>query len=254
MLTEMPARSRSSPKPPVEFTDPSRPRVLVVEDEQDLQELLCYNLERDGFDAACVSSGELALKVVKNQKPDLVLLDLMLPGIDGLEICRRIKANPDTASIPIIMLTAKGEEADIVTGLELGADDYIVKPFSPRVLLARLRAVKRRKPAPETASQDDDQRTVIRAGDFTIHIDRHEVLIQGDPVELTATEFRLFCLLARHPGRVYGRQQIVDAIHGQLVAVTDRSIDVLIVGLRRKLGEHGACVQTVRGVGYRFKG
>ena len=252
MLDQMAARTRRSTAYPDETTDRARPRVLVVEDEQDLQDLLCYNLERDGFDVACVGSGNLALSAIKSRMPDLVILDLMLPGIDGLEVCRRIKSDPQSADIPVIMLTAKGEEADIVAGLELGADDYIVKPFSPRVLLARLKAVKRRR-TPRVTSPSD-QTTSIQAGGLVIHVDRHEVRTGDELFDLTATEFRLLCLLAKHPGRVYSRQQIVDAIHGQLAAVTDRSVDVLIVGLRRKLGEHGEDIQTVRGVGYRFRG
>ena len=208
-------------------------------------------LERDGFEVAVVGSGELALRVVQSQQPDLVLLDLMLPGVDGLEVCRRIKADAETSQIPIVMLTAKGEEADVVTGLELGADDYVVKPFSPRVLLARLKAVCRRRLIASSVS--DSNESIIRANKLMIQVDRHEVLVNNQSVELTVTEFRLLCLLAKQPGRVYSRQQIVDAIHGQLAAVTDRSIDVLIVGLRRKLGEHGDYIQTVRGVGYRYK-
>ncbi len=231
----------------------SRTRILVVEDETDLQELLDYNLARDGFDVTCVDSGEKALKLIRRDPPDMVLLDLMLPGIDGLEICRQIRADAELAHLPLVMLTAKGEEADIVAGLELGADDYVTKPFRVRVLVARLKAVLRRK----QSEQDDGGATgekPIEAGPLRIVPDRHEVLVNGRPVDLTANEFRLVSLLVRHPGRVYTRQQIIDCIHEGFAAVTERSVDVQIVSLRKKLGEAGDDIQTVRGVGYRFRG
>ncbi|OGV75047.1 MAG: DNA-binding response regulator, partial [Lentisphaerae bacterium RIFOXYA12_FULL_60_10] len=190
---------------------------------------------------------EEALRSVLSRAPDLVLLDLMLPGISGLEVCRRIKGDPRTASIPVIMVTARGEETDIVTGLELGADDYIPKPFSNRVLVARIHAVIRRKK--ETAV---DPNTPIRIHDLTIHPGRHEVICRQERIELTATEFRLLGVLARRPGWVMTRDQIVNAVKGEDYPVTERSVDVQIVGLRRKLGKHGAYIETVRGVGYRF--
>ena len=180
--------------------------------------------------------------------PDLVLLDLMLPGLDGLEVCRSLKQDPHTRNLPIVMLTAKGEEADIVAGLELGADDYVTKPFSLRVLLARLRAVLRRRnaaPLPETAP--------ITLHELEIHPGRHEVLVQGYSVDLTATEFRLLNLLARRPGWVFTRSQIVNEIHGDDYSVTERAVDVQMVSLRKKLGPCGKYLETVRGIGYRFK-
>jgi two-component system alkaline phosphatase synthesis response regulator PhoP len=223
-------------------------RILVVDDEEDILELLGYSLGREGYDVLTAATGEEALKKAKGNAVDLVVLDLMLPGVDGLEVCRQLKANGETRSIPIVMLTAKGEESDVVAGLELGADDYVTKPFSPRVLLARIRAVLRRRSA-EPVSEED----VIHIGDLVIHPGRHEVLVRGKAVDLTATEFRILHHLARRPGWVFTRYQIVDAARGEGYPVTERSVDVHMVSLRRKLGRTGDCVETVRGVGYRFK-
>ena len=232
-----------------------KPSVLVVEDEDDIRELVSYSLLKEGYQIACVASGEEALEVAAAAKPlDLVLLDLMLPGIDGLAVCRRLKQEPATAVLPIVMLTAKGEEADVVAGFNLGADDYITKPFSPRVLTARIRAVLRRKASEETAEgeeEDEDER--IEAHDLSIHSGRHEVTFRGSPVELTSTEFRVLRFLASKPGWVFTRQQILDGVHGDCYAITDRAVDVQIVALRKKLGAAGKYIETVRGVGYRFK-
>ncbi len=181
--------------------------ILVVEDEDDIRELLRYNLAKEGYQVTGSASGEEALKAVRISLPDLVLLDLMLPGLDGLEVCRSLKQDPQTRNLPIVMLTAKGEEADIVIGLELGADDYVTKPFSIRVLLARLKAVLRRRSAPPPS-----ETTTITIHEIVIHPGRHEVLVQGRPVDLTATEFRLLKLLARRPGWVFTRSQIVNEI------------------------------------------
>jgi two-component system alkaline phosphatase synthesis response regulator PhoP len=222
--------------------------ILVVEDEDDIRELLRYNLAKEGYRISLAASGEEALKAIKASPPDLVLLDLMLPGVDGLEVCRILKRDPQTEPLPIVMLTAKGEEADIVTGLELGADDYLTKPFSPRVLLARIRAVLRRRrtePPPDTAP------LVIH--ELVIHPGRHEVLVQGRPLDLTVTEFRLLQLLARRPGWVFTRTQIVNGVHGPDYPVSDRAVDVQVVNLRKKLGPWGKYLETVRGIGYRFK-
>lgn len=223
-------------------------RILVVDDEEDILELVRYNLVRGGYDVTGVTTGEDALKVARSKFPDLILLDLMLPGIDGLEVCNILKREPKTSYIPIVMLTAKGEEADIVTGLELGADDYITKPFSPRVLVARIKAVLRRK-----SKAPINKSAVIKMKDLVIHPGRHEVLVKGKPIELTSTEFRLLHYLARRPGWVFTRQQIIGAARGEDYPVTDRSVDVHIVGLRKKLGPLGKYLETVRGVGYRFK-
>lgn len=222
--------------------------ILVVEDEEDIRELISYNLAREGFKVSSVASGEAALKAVKDSPPDLVLLDLMLPGLDGLEVCRQIRSHAASSRVPVLMVTAKGEEADVVTGLELGADDYLVKPFSPRVLLARVRAALRRSDVPKI-----DPGATITIGTLSINPGRHEVTVGGALLELTLTEFRMLHLLASRPGWVFTRYQIIEAIHGENYLVTDRSVDVQVVGLRKKLGTAGKMVETVRGLGYRFK-
>ncbi len=222
-------------------------RILIVEDEPDIVELLRYNLTRDGYEVLQATTGEAALDIIKESSPDLMLLDLMLPRIDGLEVCRRVRGDGEHKHLPIIMLTAKGEEVDIVTGLELGADDYITKPFSPRILLARVRAVLRRNDADLPGDND-----AIQIHNLSIHPGRHEVTVDGEPVTLTRTEFQVLHYLARRPGWVFTRYQIVDAVHGDDYIVTERSVDVQIVGLRKKLGVAGKHIETVRGVGYRF--
>ena len=222
--------------------------ILVVEDEKDIQELVRYNLTKENFKVQCVPSGEDALKASKTKPPDLLVLDLMLPGLDGLEVCRRLKQDPATEQIPIIMLTAKGDESDIVAGLELGADDYVTKPFSLRVFITRVRAVMRRK---KGAQQDPKE--LLRFSDLEIHPGRHEVRVLGNLVELTYTEFGILHFLASRPGWVFTRYQIVEAIRGEEYSVTDRSVDFQIVGLRKKLGPVSGRIETVRGVGYRFK-
>ena len=227
--------------------------VLVVEDEEDIRELVSYNLLKEGYQVAGVSSGEDALKAIEAKTPDLILLDIMLPGLDGLKVCRSLKSNPMFDAIPIIMLTAKGEEPDIVAGLNMGADDYITKPFSPKVLLARMQAVLRRAEAAHDAFEDDDECETVERRDLVIHLGRHEVSVCGQSVDLTATEFKLLHFLSQRPGWVFTRQQILDGVHGDNYAITDRAVDVQIVGLRRKLGTAGAYIETVRGVGYRFK-
>lgn len=226
-----------------------RVNILVVDDDENIRELISYNLSREGYMVTAVGSGEEALKVVANHPPALVILDLMLPGIDGLEVCKRLKNDPKMASIPIVMLTVKGEETDVVVGLELGADDYITKPFSPKVLLARVKAILRRKKDEPISEMD-----VITFGDLVIHPGRYEVSIKGEAVKLTSTEFRILHFLARRPGWVFTRYQIVDASRGENVAVTERSVDFHIASLRKKLGPCGDYIETVWGVGYRFRG
>ena len=222
-------------------------QILVIEDEEDILELIAYNLTREGYRVHCATSGEEGLAFAEKKHPDLILLDLMLPGINGLEVCRRLKYRQETQSIPLLMVTARGEETDVVTGLELGADDYVTKPFSPRVLMARIQAVLRRG-----ARQTDPGETLIKQGDLTINPARHQVLLAGKETPLTSTEFRILQFLAARPGWVFTRDQIVNAIHEENFAVTTRSIDVQIVGLRKKLGSTDY-IETVRGVGYRFK-
>jgi len=223
-------------------------KILVVDDEEDIVELIRYNLAREGYQVTGVASGEQTLKTVQFDPPDLILLDLMLPGIDGLEVARRLRDAPRTRKIPIVMLTAKGEEADVVTGLELGGDDYRTIPFSPRILLARIKAVLRRK-----AAVADDPQRVIAVNDLVIDPGRRAVTAGGQPIDLTYTEFQVLHLLAGRPGWVFTRSQIVDAVRGEDYPVTDRAVDVQIVGLRKKLGAAGKTIETVRGVGYRFK-
>ena len=222
--------------------------ILVVDDEEDILELVRYNLAREGYQVISASSGEKCLKKARSEKLDLVVLDLMLPGMDGLEVAKKMKSDPNTKHVPIIMLTAKGEEADVVTGLELGADDYVTKPFSPRILIARVRAVIRRKKKEET-----DDMSVIQVHDIVINPHKREILANGKPVDLTFTEFQVLYYLAKRPGWVFTRTQIVDAVRGDDYPVTDRSVDVQIVGLRKKLGSCGRYIETVRGVGYRFR-
>ena len=224
----------------------ARERILVVDDEEDLLKLVEYNLRNNGYQVECVTTGEAALERVRSAPPDLMVLDLMLPGIDGLDLCRLIKSDERTSQVPVIMLTARGEEADIVTGLELGAEDYVTKPFSPRVLLARIKAVLRR-------GREAEETTVYSRHDITLNVSTHELRVNGIPVELTATEFDILALIIRRPGWVFTRNQIINQVKGDDYPVTDRSIDVQIVGIRRKLGDAGVYIETVRGVGYRFR-
>ena len=226
----------------------ARETVLIVEDEEEIQELLQYNLSKDGFHGVGVLSGEDAIKKARAEHFDCILLDLMLPGMDGLDVCRALKKDDKTRTIPIIMLTAKGEEPDIVTGLELGADDYIVKPFSPKVLIARLKTVLRRKSA-----EPVDESAPLQVHGMHIHPGRREVLFKNKTIELTNMEFQLLHFLASRPGWVFSRYQIVEGVRGDNYPVTDRSVDVMIVGLRKKLGDAGQFIETVRGAGYRFK-
>lgn len=226
----------------------AKENILVVDDEEDIRELVGYNLGREGYKVHCVGTGEAALKAARSKPPDLIILDLMLPGMGGLDVCRVLKSDTKTAHVPVVILSAKGEEADIVAGLEIGADDYITKPFSPRVLVARVRAALRRS----TQSVPDEGSTV-KIHELVINPRRHEVIAGGKAVELTHTEFAILHFLARHPGWVFTRYQIIDGVHGEDYPVTDRSVDVQVAGLRKKLGPHGGYIETIRGVGYRFR-
>ncbi len=225
----------------------SREKILIVEDDPDILKLIRYHLSKEGFHIENASSGEESLKKIRSFRPQLVLLDLMLPGMDGLDVCRALKRDTELSMIRIIMLTARGEEADIVAGLELGADDYITKPFSPRVLVARLKTALRRP------KESFKEQTPIEIHGIRIDLQRHEVIVKDTPLLLTATELRLLHFLARRPGWVFTRAQIVEGVHGEDYPVTDRSIDVQIVGLRKKLGSAGDFIETIRGVGYRLK-
>jgi phosphate regulon transcriptional regulator PhoB len=221
--------------------------VLTIDDEKDLIELVRYNLEKEGFRVRGALDGETGLAMALQEKPDVVLVDLMLPGMDGLEVCRRLRADSRTAAIPLIMLTAKSGESDRVVGLELGADDYVTKPFSPRELTARVRALLRR------TEGYHEPPALLRRGDLVIDLERREVTCGDRAIELTATEFRLLHFLTSHPGRVYSRGELIDNVLGRDVEVLDRTVDVHILALRKKLGKHGALVETVRGFGYRFQ-
>jgi len=226
----------------------SKEHILIIEDETDIQELIKFNLEKEGYRVTSTLTGEEGISQAKASHPDLVLLDLMLPGIDGFEVCRRLKSDDETKKIPIVMLTAKGEESDIVSGLELGADDYITKPFKPRILIARIRSILRR--VNKDFSEDS---SVMSIHNIQIDSSKFRVTVDSEPVNLTATEFYILKLLIRRPGWVFTRGQIIDAVKGTDYPVTDRSVDVQITGLRKKLGSAGKYIETVRGIGYRFK-
>jgi two-component system phosphate regulon response regulator PhoB len=223
-------------------------KITIIEDEEDISHLLCYNLGNAGYSVSACESGEEGLAAVRADPPDLVLLDLMLPGIGGMDVCRMMKQDTATKDIPVIIISARGEENDIVAGLELGADDYLPKPFSPKILLARIRTVLRRvgQPLP-------DKGEVIRVDDLVLDPRKFIASIKGEPVEITASDFRLLHFLASRSGWVFTRYQIVDAIRGEGYVVTERAVDVQIAGLRKRLGDYGNYIQTVRGVGYRFK-
>ncbi|MCD6269404.1 MAG: response regulator [Deltaproteobacteria bacterium] len=227
----------------------SKKTIVVVEDEADIREVLIYNLEREGYQVFGEADGIKGLKMIQKMIPDLVLLDLMLPGLDGLQICKHLKDNSTTHQIPIVMVSARSSESDIVLGLELGADDYVTKPFSPRELLARVRAVLRRR----TNSLDELAGLCINCEGVSIDARRHEVLVDGIVVNLTATEFKLIHYLAQHPGWVFTRDQLMGKVMGQDNFIIDRNIDVHIQAVRKKLGSHRDLIETIRGIGYRFK-
>jgi two-component system alkaline phosphatase synthesis response regulator PhoP len=222
-------------------------RILVVDDEEDISELVRYNLFAAGFDVTLSVSGEEAVRVARSEPFDLMVLDLMLPGISGIEVARILKADPKTRNLPIIMLTARGEEADVVAGLSL-ADDYVTKPFSPKILGARISAVLRRN-----SDAPEPEKNILSRGDILIDPGRRKVEVCGEPVELAFSEFEILAMLCRRPGWVFTRSQIVDSVRGDNYSVTERSVDVQIAGLRKKLGSRGHYIETVRSVGYRLK-
>ncbi|MFO0982748.1 MAG: response regulator [Planctomycetota bacterium] len=223
--------------------------ILIVEDDPDIVELVQYNLEREGFKVWVAKDGESGLKEAASRKPSLIVLDIMLPGMEGLEVCRCLKHGEATKDIPLVMVTAKGEESDVIVGLEMGADDYVVKPFSPRELMARIRAILRRGPI----RREPDLPEKITLGPLSIDAARHEVTARGKPVVLTLAEFRLLRALAANPGRVFTRDQLLDKLTGGDVIVTDRTVDVHVSALRKKLKADGDLIVTVRGVGYKCR-
>lgn len=222
-------------------------KILVVEDEKDILELIAFNLECNGYTVCKAANGEDGLVTARNEMPDLILLDIMMPGIDGFDVCRTLKQEEKTRKIPIIMLTARGEDTDIVSGLELGAEDYVTKPFSPKILIARIRTVLRR--AQDTAAKVE----VLEVAGVSMDVSKHKVFIDSDEIDLSTTEFDILKVLMSSPGWVFSRNQIIDAVKGSNYPVTQRSVDVQILGLRKKLGEKGQFIETVRGVGYRIK-
>lgn len=224
----------------------SAPRILVIEDDDAIREVVRYTLENNGFTVLTAADGKTGLTLTLRERPSLILLDLMLPEIDGLDVCRNLKRDESAREIPVVMLTAKGEESDIVLGLELGAIDYITKPFSGKVLVARIRAHLRR-------TSEQKSSTEIQFDGLVLDTNAHTARLNGNPIELTFTEFGILLLLARKPGRVYTRDQIVSNVKGDDYPVTDRAIDVQMVNLRRKLGTWSANIETVRGVGYRMR-
>jgi DNA-binding response OmpR family regulator len=223
-----------------------RKKVLVVDDERDLVELIGMNLQRNGYEVVSANDGATGLDMARKQKPDLVILDVMMPGLSGQDVTRALKADPETASLPIVMLTAKTEETDIIVGLSLGADDYVTKPFSMKVLMARVGAVLRRKASMEPAM------ALLSAGPVVIDQSKHEVTVQGRGINLTPTEFKLLTAIFSFRGRVLTRDQLMDRAMGTDVFVTDRAIDVHITSVRKKLGDFAWMIHTVRGVGYRL--
>ena len=225
----------------------NNPLIVVVEDEQAIQDVIAYNLRREGYEVLLAGHGNEGLALIQSKRPALVILDLMLPGIDGLSICQQLRADAKTRSIPLMILSAKEEESDIVIGLSLGADDYLAKPFSPREMLARVKALLRR--ANNSRSVADDY---IQVGPLAIDLSRFEAKLSGQPLKLTATEFKLLAELAGHPGRALTREHLLNRAVGDAVVVVDRNIDVHIRSVRKKLGDQAAMIETVRGLGYRF--
>ena len=221
--------------------------ILIVDDEKDILELIKFNISNNGYNCFCAENGEAAIKLAKNKIPDLIILDLMLPGIDGLDVCRILKNNKETKNIPILMLTAKTSDENIIEGLEAGADDYVTKPFSIKVLLARVENLLRRN-----YNLKRENSNVLSYENLKIHIGERTVSVNKKNIDLTYMEFQILYELASHPNWVYTRSQLIDKIRGDDYPVTDRSIDFQIVGLRKKLGEASKYIKTVRGVGYRF--
>ncbi|OGR00857.1 MAG: DNA-binding response regulator [Deltaproteobacteria bacterium RIFOXYD12_FULL_55_16] len=232
----------------------ARETILVVEDDENIQQLVGYNLAKAGFHVLYADNGEQALSVIKREKPELIVLDLMLPGLSGFEVCKLVRKDPKTRNLPIVMLTAKSEENDMAMGLDLGADDYITKPFSPKVLISRIKAALRRKEGLAEEGSEGRNKGTLTVHGITIDPNRYEVLVGEEAIILTVTEFSILELLARRPGWVFNRQQIIDGVRGYDYVITPRAVDVQVFGLRKKLGEAGRYIETVRGIGYRMQG
>ncbi len=231
----------------------AKPSILIIEDDEDIQRLLSYQFIKNGYSVSCADTGEEGLAALAREHFDCLILDIMLPGMDGLEVCKRIRQGTEHPAMPIIMLTAKGEEQDIITGLDSGADDYVTKPFSPKILLARVNVLLRRSQEDrETAPNGGMEKYKFGEG-LEIDYAGFCVTLDGQPLSLTTSEFKILSLLSRNPGRVFSRQQIIDEVMGHGYMVTSRTVDVQIHGLRKKLGCAGSLIETVRGVGYRFK-
>ena len=229
----------------------SKKKIMVVDDEADIRELIKFNLEKEGFDVVPVSDGETALEEARLRQPDLIILDVMLPGIDGVEVCFKLKSDAAYKSIPIVMLSAKSDESDQLVGLKIGADDYLVKPFSPKVLVAKVSAILRRSDVVSSSSSDDVP--VIRMKGLFMNPNDFSVTYKEKPLKLTAVEYKILYFLARKPGRVYTRERIIEQVRGDDVIITGRTVDVLVLSLRRKLGDAADLIETVRGIGYRVR-
>jgi two-component system phosphate regulon response regulator PhoB len=232
----------------------ARETILVVEDDENIQQLVGYNLAKAGFHVIYADKGEQAFDLIRREKPELIVLDLMLPGLNGFEVCKLVRKDPKTKNLPIVMLTAKSEENDMAMGLDLGADDYITKPFSPKILVSRIKAALRRKEGLDEEGGGGKKKGPLTIHEITIDPNRYEVLVAGEVIPLTVTEFSILELLARRPGWVFNRQQIIDGVRGYDYVITPRAVDVQVFGLRKKLGEAGRYIETVRGIGYRMQG
>jgi two-component system phosphate regulon response regulator PhoB len=228
-------------------------RILIIEDDPEIQEMLKHAFAQEGWKLIQVKTGEEGLERLRKDGADCVVLDIMLPGMDGFKALKKIRADESQRNLPVIMSTARGEDSDVVAGLELGADDYVVKPYSPRVLAARIRAGLRRKESSGSVEGSGGEKTFWQHGPLSLDVERHACTLDGEPLDLFATEFAILAQFMSHPDIVFSRQKLITAIRGEDYPVTDRSVDVQILGLRKKLKDAGDMIETIRGVGYRFK-